>query len=117
MHLETFLSKRTKELFNSPPLPVTQGEKLMERLNVPVKPLKSQPKAVTPQQWKFVQELVSEDGRVTLKEAAIRAGYSEKNASWESGITLKWLPRSKNTDTSLLRSTARTLSGTCVTCR
>jgi len=84
MHLETFLSKRTKELFNSPPLPVTQGEKLMERLNVPVKPLKSQPKAVTPQQWKFVQELVSEDGRVTLKEAAIRAGYSEKNASWES---------------------------------
>ena len=84
MHLETFLSKRTKELFNSSPLPVTQGEKLRERLNVPVKPLKSQPKAVTPQQWKFVQELVSEDGRVTLKEAAIRAGYSEKNASWES---------------------------------
>tara|TARA_R110000803_G_scaffold98992_1_gene167063 strand:+ start:164 stop:1207 length:1044 start_codon:yes stop_codon:yes gene_type:complete len=82
--LETSVSKRAKELFNSSPLPVTHKEKLMDRLNVPVKPLKSQAKAVTPQQWKFIQELVSEDGRVTLKEAAIRAGYSEKNASWDA---------------------------------
>ena len=78
------VSKRAKELFNSSPLPVSQKQKLLNRLDAPVKPLKDQPKAVTPQQWKFIQELVCEDGRLTLKEAAIRAGYSEENASWEA---------------------------------
>ncbi len=45
------------------------------RLTAPVKPHK--PKLLTPQEWKFVEEFVSGDGHVTLKEAAVRAGYSE----------------------------------------
>jgi phage terminase small subunit len=54
------------------------------RITAPVKPHK--PKVLTPQEWKFVEEFVSGDGHVTLKEAAIRAGYSEvwaKNRSRE----------------------------------
>ena len=54
------------------------------RITAPVKPHK--PKLLTPQEWKFVEEFVAGDGHVTLKEAAIRAGYSEvwaKNRSRE----------------------------------
>lgn len=45
------------------------------RITAPVKPHK--PKVLTPQEWKFVEEFVAGDGHVTLKEAALRAGYSE----------------------------------------
>ena len=45
------------------------------RITAPVKPHK--PKVLSPQEWKFVEEFVAGDGHVTLKEAAIRAGYSE----------------------------------------
>jgi phage terminase small subunit len=48
-----------------------------ERITRPVKPHK--PKVLSPQEWKFVEEFVAGDGHVTLKEAAIRAGYGE---SW-----------------------------------
>jgi phage terminase small subunit len=34
-------------------------------------------KVLTPQEWKFVEEFCAGDGHVTLKEAALRAGYSE----------------------------------------
>lgn len=54
------------------------------RITAPVKPHK--PKVLTPQEWKFVEEFTAGDGHVTLKEAAIRAGYSEvwaKNRSRE----------------------------------
>jgi phage terminase small subunit len=54
------------------------------RITAPVKPHK--PKVLLPQEWKFVEEFVSGDGHVTLKEAALRAGYSEawaKNKSRE----------------------------------
>jgi phage terminase small subunit len=50
------------------------------RLTAPVKPHK--PKVLTPQEWKFVEEFCAGDGHVTLKEAAIRAGYSE---TWSQG--------------------------------
>jgi len=46
-----------------------------ERISAPVKPHK--PRVLTAQEWKFVEEFVSGDGHVTLKEAAMRAGYSE----------------------------------------
>jgi hypothetical protein len=46
-----------------------------ERISRPVKPHKL--KVLLPQEWKFVEEFVSGDGHVTLKEAALRAGYSE----------------------------------------
>jgi len=74
------VSKRMKELFNNVPVKSAKMDKMEERLAQPVKPLKEQENAVSPQQWKFVQELVAGDGSVTLREAAIRAGYPEKNA-------------------------------------
>lgn len=74
------MSKRMKELFNNVPVKSAKMDKMEERLAQPVKPLKEQENAVSPQQWKFVQELVAGDGSVTLREAAIRAGYPEKNA-------------------------------------
>jgi phage terminase small subunit len=45
------------------------------RVTAPVKAHK--PKLLTPQEWKFVEEFCAGDGHVTLKEAALRAGYSE----------------------------------------
>ena len=50
------------------------------RINTPVKPHK--PKVLTAQEWKFVEEFCAGDGHVTLKEAALRAGYSE---NWAKG--------------------------------
>ena len=46
-----------------------------ERVTRPVKPHK--PRVLTAQEWKFVEEFCAGDGHVTLKEAALRAGYSE----------------------------------------
>jgi phage terminase small subunit len=45
------------------------------RVTATVKPHK--PKVLTPQEWKFVEEFCAGDGHVTMKEAALRAGYSE----------------------------------------
>jgi phage terminase small subunit len=50
------------------------------RVTAPVKAHK--PKLLTPQEWKFVEEFCAGDGHVTLKEAALRAGYSE---TWAKG--------------------------------
>lgn len=66
-----------KDVWNVPPV---MPNKAVKRLSGQVKPLK-QYKALNPKQWKFVQEYVAGDGRVTLKEAAIRAGYNPKSAS------------------------------------
>ena len=50
----------------------------LEKLSRPVKPHKR--RELTTQEWKFVNEFVSGDGNVTLKEAVLRAGWPEKNA-------------------------------------
>ena len=55
--------------------------KLEQRLNEPVAPLKDQKHIVSAQQWTFIQELISNDGQITLTEAAIRAGYPKESAS------------------------------------
>ena len=71
-----------KDVWNTPPI---LGNKLQQRLTTKVAPLNRQ-KTLTGREWKFVQELVSGDGEVTMKEAAIRAGYPEKSAkttSWK----------------------------------
>jgi phage terminase small subunit len=47
------------------------------RITAPVKPHK--PRVLSPQEWKFVEEFCAEDGRLNMREVAIRAGYSE---SW-----------------------------------
>lgn len=66
-----------KDLFNTPPV---LKDKLQQRLSTPVAPLRKQ-KMLTPREWTFVKELVAGDGAVTMKEAAIRAGFSPKSAS------------------------------------
>jgi phage terminase small subunit len=66
-----------KDVWQTPP--VIQ-QKSANRMDTKVAPLSKQ-KTLKPKEWKFVQEYVSGDGRVTLKEAAIRAGYNPANAS------------------------------------
>ena len=46
-----------------------------------VAPLDEQAGQVTPQQWLFIKSLCDEDGKVTLRQAAINAGYPEDKAS------------------------------------
>lgn len=66
-----------KDVWNVPPI---LGDKLQKRLSSNVGSLISQKKKLNGREWKFVQELVSGDGQVTMKECAIRAGFSEKSA-------------------------------------
>lgn len=61
-----------------PKMPRGHSHLLEKKLATPVKPVKK--KVLTPQQWKFVQELVMGDGQVTMAEAAIRAGWPVKSA-------------------------------------
>jgi hypothetical protein len=52
------------------------------RLQEPVpKPKGGRFKALSEREWRFVHELVSGEGQITLKEAAIRAGYAETSAT------------------------------------
>ena len=66
-----------RDVWNVPPV---IPDKAKKRLATVVKPLSKQ-KVMNAKEWKFVQEYVSGDGRVTLKEAAIRAGYTTASAS------------------------------------
>jgi len=66
-----------RDVWQTPP--VVQ-QKSANRMATKVAPLSKQ-KTLKPKEWKFVQEYVSGDGRVTLKEAAIRAGYRPTSAS------------------------------------
>ena len=78
----TSKSKRMAELFNNSPVePNTKKQKLEERLQTNVGTLENQNKAMTPRQWRFVQELVDGEGKQTLKQAAVNAGYPETTAS------------------------------------
>jgi len=70
--------QQLRDIMNTVPL---KRSKLEERLNQKVKPLKEQRKTVTPKEWKFIQELITGDGRCTMTEAAIRAGYAPDKAS------------------------------------
>lgn len=67
-----------KDVWNVPPV---VPDKAKQRMAGEVIPLRKQRKVLNEKEWKFVQEYVSGDGRVTLKEAAIRAGYKEGSAS------------------------------------
>ena len=71
------MTTKVKSVYNMTPV---LRDALLTRLATPVKPLALQKQIMSPQQWKFVQELCSGDGGVTLKEAAIRAGYSPEKA-------------------------------------
>ena len=67
-----------RDVFHVPPV---LPDKMKKRVSSKVAPLKSQRKKLTNKEWTFVQELVSADGQVTMKEAAIRAGYKPASAS------------------------------------
>jgi len=78
----TASSHRMRELFNSSPVrPDKKKRALEERLNAPVAPLEKHERALTPQEWKFVQVLVDGEGKQTLKQAAIEAGYAAQTAN------------------------------------
>ena len=66
-----------KDVWNVPPV---TPDKARTRMSTEVAPLRKQ-KTLKAKEWKFVTELVAGDGRVTMKEAAIRAGYKESSAS------------------------------------
>jgi phage terminase small subunit len=66
-----------RDVWNVPPV---VPDKAKQRLAGEVRPLRQQ-KVLNAKEWKFVQELVAGDGQVTMKEAAIRAGYRETSAS------------------------------------
>jgi hypothetical protein len=70
---------KLKDILNKSPVR-NQKKKLADRLNTKVAPLEEHKKVVTPQQWKFIQNLIDGDGRMTLKDSAIAAGYSENKA-------------------------------------
>lgn len=63
-----------KDVWNVPPV---RPDKLTKRLNADVGYLKTQRRKLNPKEWAFVQELVAGDGQITMKEAALRAGYSQ----------------------------------------
>lgn len=68
-----------RDVWNVPPVIPNKAAK---RMSADVGKLNSRKKKVmSAKHWKFVTEYVSGDGRVTLKEAAIRAGYKESSAS------------------------------------
>ena len=67
-----------KDVYNVPP---ALRDKASSRMATEVAPLRKQPRTVNAKEWKFITELVSGDGRVTMKEAAIRAGYKPSSAS------------------------------------
>jgi phage terminase small subunit len=67
-----------KDVWNVPPV---MPDKAQKRMTSVVAPLRQQRRKLTPKEWTFVTELVSGDGRVTMKEAAIRAGYKATSAS------------------------------------
>jgi phage terminase small subunit len=72
-----------KDVWHVPPV---LPNKMQERTNRKVAPLKKQRKRLTQKEWTFVQELVGGDGAVTMKEAALRAGYtpqSAKTVAWK----------------------------------
>jgi len=66
-----------RDVWNVPPV---IGDKAQKRMSGQVAPLRKQ-KVLNGKEWKFVTELVTGDGRVTLKDAAIRAGHKPTSAS------------------------------------
>jgi len=73
--------KQRRDILNTSPLRGSAQARIQARLNEPVAPLKNQRHIVSAQQWTFIQEFISNDGHITLTEAAIRAGYPKESAS------------------------------------
>ena len=67
-----------KDVYNVPPV---MPDKARKRMTTEVAPLRQQRRKLTAKEWTFVTELVSGDGRTTMKDAAIKAGYKPSSAS------------------------------------
>jgi phage terminase small subunit len=67
-----------KDVWNVPPV---MPDKAQKRMSTEVAPLRAQRRKLTAKEWTFVTELVSGDGRTTMKDAAIKAGYKPSSAS------------------------------------
>ena len=67
-----------KDVWNVPPV---MPDKAQKRMSTEVAPLRQQRRKLTAKEWTFVTELVSGDGRTTMKDAAIKAGYKPSSAS------------------------------------
>jgi len=67
-----------KDVWNVPPV---MPDKAQKRMTTEVAPLRQQRRKLTAKEWTFVTELVSGDGRTTMKDAAIKAGYKPSSAS------------------------------------
>lgn len=70
-----------KDVWNVPPVVPKKAAKRMAEKVPSLSTMRGKKRTVTAKHWKFITEYVSGDGRVTLKEAAIRAGYNPKSAS------------------------------------
>jgi len=84
MHEDKMMaSKNIKDIFNESPFEADNRKKrsLQTRLQVDVGTLEEQSKTVSPKHWKFIQELVDGEGKQSLKQAAIAAGYPAEKAS------------------------------------
>jgi phage terminase small subunit len=78
---------RVSKVLTQKTIPKTVAGAVNDKLATPVAKFEDQNKPLSPKEWKFVQEFVAGCGEVTLKEAAIRAGYTEVRAS-QSGNDL-----------------------------
>ena len=67
-----------KDVWNVPPV---MPDKAQKRMSTEVAPLRAQRRKLTAKDWTFVTERVSGDGRTTMKDAAIKAGYKPSSAS------------------------------------
>jgi len=78
---------RVSKVLTQKSIPKTVAGSVNDKLSTPVAKFEDQNKPLSPKEWKFVQEFVTGCGEVSLKEAAIRAGYTEVRAS-QSGNDL-----------------------------
>jgi len=72
---------RISKVLTQTTIPKTAVGAVNDKLSVTVPKFEDQNKPLSPREWKFVQEFVAGCGEVSLKEAAIRAGYTEARAN------------------------------------
>lgn len=72
---------RISKVLTQKTIPKTAAGAVNDKLAVTVPKFEDQNKPLSPREWKFVQEFVAGCGEVSLKEAAIRAGYTEARAN------------------------------------
>lgn len=75
------MTEKKRKKRNNTRMPPVLKKELEARVGMKVSTRKAKKKILTPQEWTFVMELVSNDGKLTMKEAAIKAGWKEAAAT------------------------------------